>query len=82
MGLRPHRQSAEEVTMEFSAVGSPVRPGQLRQWLDGSGLVFMILEVDYTRAEWNCKYLKADGTITDYHLAVVRSSSVVVSEAG
>lgn len=42
----------------------------------------MILEVDYTRAEWNCKYLKADGTITDYHLDVVRSSSAVVSETG
>ena len=74
---------AEEVTMEFSAIGSPVRPGQLRQWIgSGSGSAFMILEVDYTRAEWNCKFLKADGTISDYHLDVVRSSSEVISETG
>ena len=83
MGLRPHRQSAEEVTMEFSAVGSPVRPGQLRQWIGSeSGSAFMILEVDHTRVDWNCKFLKADGTISDYHLAVVRSSSEVISETG
>lgn len=42
----------------------------------------MILEVDHTRGERNCKYLRADGTITDYRMDVVRSSSVVVSEAG
>jgi len=42
----------------------------------------MILEVDHTRVDWNCKFLKADGTISDYHLAVVRSSSEVISETG
>ena len=42
----------------------------------------MILEVDHTRVDWNCKFLKADGTISDYHEETIRSSSEVISEPG
>lgn len=58
-----------------------VEPGQLRQWTDGSGQPFMILEVDRSRTMWNCKYVKADGKLSEYHEKVIRESSQVLNEA-
>jgi len=58
-----------------------VEPGQVRQWSDGSGKPFLILEVNRTKTAWNCKFLKADGKITEYHEDTIRRSSVVVSAA-
>ncbi len=56
-----------------------VEPGQLRQWTDGSGQPFMILEVDRKKTVWNCKFVKADGTLTEYHEKVIRLDSQVLS---
>ncbi len=56
-----------------------VEPGQLRQWTDGSGGPFMILEVERKKAVWNVKFLKADGTLSEYHEKVIRESSQVLN---
>ena len=60
---------------------TPVEPGQLRGWTDGSGGPFMILEVDRSRTMWNCKYVKADGKLSEYHEKVIRESSQVLNAA-
>jgi hypothetical protein len=56
-----------------------VEPGQLRQWTDGSGQPFMILEVDRNRTMWNVKFLKADGKLSEYHEKIIRQSSQVLN---
>jgi len=61
---------------------APVEPGQLRQWADGSGGPFMILEVDRKKTVWNVKFLKADGTLSEYHEKVIRLDSQVLNAAG
>jgi len=61
---------------------TPVEPGQLRQWADGSGGPFMILEVDRKRTMWNVKFLKADGKLSEYHEKIIRQSSQVLNAAG
>jgi hypothetical protein len=56
-----------------------VEPGQLRQWTDGSGGPFMILEVYRNRTMWNVKFLNADGKLSEYHEKIIRQSSQVLN---
>ena len=42
----------------------------------------MILEVDRKKTVWNVKFLKADGTLTEYHEKVIRLDSQVLNAAG
>jgi hypothetical protein len=65
----------------MAGINEPVRRGQLRQWKDVSGSPFTILEVDRTKASWNCKLLR-DGEIYDYHEVTIRMFSAVISETG
>jgi hypothetical protein len=58
-----------------------VEPGQLRQWKDGSGQPFMILEVDRSSKSWNVKFLKADGKLSEYHEDIIRKTSRVLDES-
>ena len=58
-----------------------VEPGQVRQWYDGSGKPFLILEVDRSKKFWNCKFLGADGKVEEYHEYVFGDLSEVVSTA-
>ena len=59
-----------------------VEKGQLRRWNDGSGLPFLITEVDKTQREWNCKFLQGDGTMSVYHEDTIRIASEVISGEG
>lgn len=56
-----------------------VEQGQLRQWKDGSGHPFMIVDVDRTKTVWNVTFLKADGRLSEYHEDAIRRSSKVIS---
>ena len=65
----------------MAEINEPVRRGQLRLWKDTSGSPFTILEVDRTKASWNCKLLR-DEEIYDYHEETIRMFSEVISESG
>jgi len=65
----------------MAEITEPVRRGQLRRWKDVSVSPFTILEVDCTKASWNCKLLR-DGEIFDDHEVTIRMFSEVISEAG
>jgi len=60
----------------MAGITETVRRGQLRRWKDVSVSPFTILEVDRTKASWNCKLLR------DGEVFVTTAQFVILQRAG